>query len=234
GELNTLLAGRTVTLGSLLDAIVTAAGQNQLLSTNLALLQAIQAKLGLSNLNVQLGSLTGEGGLFAQIIAPGGTGQSALNIGVNALDLIFTSIGVATSGHAIQTGLNINLLSLAQITTQVSVIEPPSIAIGGIGAKAYPAQVPTYIRVTTTNGLLGSLLSGLIKLDLPIMIDLVNGSGELTNMCKPELKNAAGQDRANILVNSSLLRMCVGNMSTSDIFSTKDACDTKVSSMELI
>ncbi len=234
GELNTLLAGRTVTLGSLLDAIVTAAGQNQLLSANLALLQAIQAKLGLSNLNVQLGTLTGSNGLFAQIIAPGGSGQSALNVGVNALDLIYTAIGVGTSRHAVETGLNIDLLSLAKITTQVTVIEPPSIAIGGIGARAYTAQVRTYIRVKTDSGLLGTLLSGLIKLDLPIVIDVVSGTGEVTDMCRPELQ-ANGKDRANILVTSSLLQMCVGQIAASDLFSAKDACtSSKLSSMELV
>ncbi|REM67362.1 hypothetical protein DSI38_11475, partial [Mycobacterium tuberculosis] len=137
--LNTLLAGRSVALGDLLNAIVTVAGQNSLLASNIALLQAIQAKLGLTNLMVQLGSLAnGPSGLFAQIISPGGTGASALNVGVSALDLLYTSIGVATANHAIDvSSLNINLLSLAQVSVKAGVIQPPSIGIGGIGAKAY-------------------------------------------------------------------------------------------------
>lgn len=238
GELNTLLAGRSVALGDLLNAIVTVAGQNGLLASNIALLQAIQAKLGLTNLMVQLGSLAdGPRGLFAEIIAPGGSGGGALNIGVGALDLLYTSIGVATSQHAVDAGLNINLLSLAKVTTKVTVIEPPSIAIGGIGAKAYNAQVRTFIHVTTDAGLLGALLAPLIKLDLPIVLDAVTGKGTIADMCTPELQDpVSGKDRVRFTVDSSIANICVGQIATADLFSKSDACNypTTLKNMELI
>lgn len=234
GELNTLLAGRSVALGDLLNAIVTLAGQNSLLSSNIALLQAIQAKLGLSNLMVQLGSLAnGTGGLFAQIVSPGGSGSSALNVGVSALDLLYTSIGVATSKHAVDVGLNLNLLSLATVTTKVIVISPPSIAIGGIGATANNAQVRSYIKVATTDGLLGSLLKWLVKLDLPIVLDAVTGNATITDMCTPALQSSSGQDRVQFLVKSSILNACVGKVSDSDVYSNVNACST-VQPTELI
>jgi uncharacterized membrane protein len=238
GELNTLLAGRSVALGDLLNAIVTVAGQNSLLSSNIALLQAIQAKLGLSNLMVQLGSLVdGPRGLFAQIIAPDGSGSGALNVNVGALDLLYTSIGVATAQHAVDAGLNINLLSLAKVTTQVTVIEPPSIAIGGIGAKAYNAQVRTFIHVTTDAGLLGALLAPLIKLDLPIVVDAVTATGTLMDMCTPALQDpVSGKDRAKISVDSALANVCVGQIAPADLFSKAQVCEypTTLKSMELI
>ncbi|MGJ7500543.1 TadG family pilus assembly protein [Variovorax sp. ZT5P49] len=238
GELNTLLAGRSVALGDLLNAIVTLAGQNSLLSSNIALLQAIQTKLGLSNLMVQLGSLAdGPRGLFAQIISPGGSGSGALNVGVSALDLLYTSIGVATSQHAVDAGLNINLLSLAKVTTKVTVIEPPSIAIGGIGAKAYNAQVRTFIHVTTDAGLLGSLLAPLLKLDLPIVLDAVTGIGTLVDMCTPALQQpTTGKDRAKFQVTSKIANVCVGQIATSDLFSKSTVCSypTTLKDMELI
>jgi hypothetical protein len=238
GELNTLLAGRSVALGDLLNAIVTVAGQSGLLSSNIALLQAIQAKLGLSDLSVQLGTLAdGPRGLFAQIISPGGSGSGALNVGVGALDLLYSSIGVATAQHALDAGLNINLLSLAKVTTKVAVISPPSIGIGGIGATAYNAQVRSFIRVTTDAGLLGSLLSPLVKLDLPIVLDAVNGTGVVTDMCTSALQDpVSGKDRAKFLVKSSIANVCVGQVSPSDLFSKSAVCTypTMLQDMELI
>ena len=238
GELNTLLAGRSVALGDLLNAIVTVAGQSGLLSSNIALLQALQAKLGLSDLSVQLGTLAdGPRGLFAQIISPGGSGSGALNVGVGALDLLYSSIGVATAQHALDAGLNINLLSLAKVTTKVAVISPPSIGIGGIGATAYNAQVRSFIRVTTDAGLLGSLLSPLVKLDLPIVLDAVNGTGVVTDMCTSALQDPVnGKDRAKFLVKSSIANVCVGQVSPSDLFSKSAVCTypTMLQDMELI
>jgi len=235
GELNTLLAGRSVALGDLLNAIVTLAGQNSLLSSNIALLQAIQAKLGLTNLMVQLGSVAnGPRGLFAQIISPAGSGSGALNVGVSALDLLYTSIGVATAQHAIDiSSLNINLLSLAKVSAQAIVISPPSIGIGGIGATAYNAQVRTYIQVTTAAGPLGSVLEALVKLNLPIVLDAVTGTGTITDMCTPTLQSSTGQDRVQFLVKSSILNACVGEVAQADIYSNVNACNT-VQSTELI
>ncbi|MGQ2936890.1 MAG: hypothetical protein ACT6RK_22610, partial [Sphingopyxis sp.] len=110
GELNTLLAAETVQLGPLLNAIVTAGGQDTLLASNAALLNAVATRLGVPNLEVQLGSLaSGPSGLFAEIIAPGANAASALNVGVNALDLLYSAIGVATQKHAVA----VNGLSLA-------------------------------------------------------------------------------------------------------------------------
>lgn len=226
GELNTLLAGRSVALGDLLNAIVTLAGQNSLLSSNIALLQAIQAKLGITNLMVQLGSVAGgPRGLFAEIVSPGGSGSGALNVGVGALDLLYSSIGVATSQHAVDAGLNINLLGLAKVTTQVTVIEPPSVAIGGIGATAYNAQVRTFIHVTTDAGLLGSLLAPLVKLDLPIVLDAVTGTGTITDMCTPALQDpVSGKDRVKFQVTSKIANICVGQIASTDLFSKSTVC----------
>lgn len=238
GELNTLLAGRSVALGDLLNAIVTLAGQDSLLSSNITLLQAIQAKLGLTNLMVQLGSVAnGPRGLFAEITSPGGSGGGALNLGVDALDLLYTSIGVATSQHAVDAGLNLNLLSLAKVTTKVSVVEPPSIAIGGVGAKAYNAQVRSFIHVTTDAGLLGSLLAPLVKLDLPIVVDAVTATGTLLEMCTPGLQDSVtGKDRARISVKSAIANVCVGQIAPADLFSKSQVCEfpTTLKSMELI
>lgn len=237
GQLNALLAGQLQVrpLIDVLNATISLADPQGLLGIKASVLvDAIKAKLGLSSLDISLGSITDSPtGLFAQIVAPGSSANSALNVNVNALDLVYAAIGVATQKHALETGLNINLLSLAKVTTKVAVIEPPSIAIGGIGAKAYTAQVRTYIRVTTDSGLLGGLLSPLIKLDLPIVLDLVTGQGELTKMCTPELK-LNGKDRANIEVTGAILKACIGKIPDSALFSNAKACDADLQDMELL
>ncbi|MGJ7583339.1 hypothetical protein ACSFA3_24575, partial [Variovorax sp. RHLX14] len=141
------------------------------------------------------------------------------------------------SQHAVDAGLNINLLSLAKVTTKVTVIEPPSIAIGGIGAKAYNAQVRTFIHVTTDAGLLGSLLAPLLKLDLPIVLDAVTGIGTLVDMCTPALQQpTTGKDRAKFQVTSKIANVWVGQIATSDLFSKSTVCSypTTLKDMELI
>lgn len=231
GELNTLLAAQQVTLGQLLDAIVMVADADSLLATNLALVTAIQAQLGVDDLLVQLGSLSGASGLLALIEAP--TTSAALDVGISALDLVYSAIGVATKNHAVA----VDLGSIANlVSTKVVVIEPPSVAIGGIGATAYTAQVRTFVDVDT-----GSLpvIGSLVRVKLPIMIDLVKGQGTITDMCSAELRSPAGEDRAEIEVQASVAKVCVGRPGANpanedEIFSTRASCDADLANEELL
>lgn len=234
GELNTLLAAQTVQLGSVLNAIVTAGGQDTLLASNAALLNAVIARLGVSDLQVQLGSLAGgPSGLFAEIIAPGTNAASALNVGVNALDLLHSAIGVATQKHAVA----VNGLSLAGLVSAKTVlIEPPSVAIGGVGATAYTAQLRTWIEVNTSNL---PVINQFAQIKLPIMIDVVNGRGTLTEMCTPALRKPDGTERASIAVNASIAKVCVGRpganpANENQIFSTSASCDQNLADEDLL
>lgn len=234
GELNTLLAAETVQLGPLLDAIVTLGGQDTLLASNAALLNAVATRLGVPDLQVQLGSLAGgPSGLFAEVIAPGANAASALNVGVNALDLLHSAIGVATQKHAVA----VNGLSLASLVSAKTVlIEPPSVAIGGVGATAYTAQLRTWVEVDTGNL---PLIGHLARVKLPIMIDVVNGRGTLTEMCTPALRAPDGRERAAIAVNASILKVCVGRpganpANENEIFSTSASCDQNLADEDLL
>lgn len=234
GELNTLLAANTVQLGPLLNAIVTAGGQDTLLASNAALLNAVATRLGVPNLEVQLGSLaSGPSGLFAEIIAPGANAASALSVGVNALDLLYSAIGVATQKHAVA----VNGLNLAGLVSAKTVlIEPPSVAIGGVGATAYTAQLRTWIEFSTSNL---PVINQLAHIKLPIMIDLVNGRGTLTEMCTPALRKPDGTERASIAVNASIVKVCVGRpganpANENEIFSTSASCDQNLADEDLL
>ena len=234
GELNTLLAAETVQLGQLLNAIVTLGGQDTLLASNAALLNAVATRLGVPDLEVQLGSLAnGPSGLFAEIVAPGANAASALNVGVNAMDLLYSSIGVATQKHA----LAVNGLSMAGLVSAKTVlIEPPSVAIGGVGATAYTAQLRTWIEVNTSNLL---VIGQLVQVKLPIMVDVVNGRGTLTEMCTPALRKPDGTERASIAVNASIVKVCVGRpganpANENQIFSTSASCDQTLADEDLL
>lgn len=239
GEFNALLAGRQIGLGQILDATATLAGRSDLLASNITLVNQVNTKLAASNLLVRLGTdpatYSGPRGLFANIIAPDATTGSALNTQVSALDIISTAIAVASQNHAVDIpSLNVNLLGLVKVTAKVGVVEPPSIAIGSVGAKAYTAQVRSYTRIETTNTLLGSLLNPLVKLDLPIVLDTVTGLGTITELCTPGLQDAQKNDRASITVQSSIAKLCVGNVAPADLFSKSAVCDTNLGNMELI
>lgn len=226
GEFNALLAAHEVSLGALLDAVVQVAGQDGLLGTNLALLQALEAQLGISDLMVRLGSDGGVSGLFAEVVAP--TTSAALNTSINALNLLQTAIGVATSQRAVD--LDLGLLPSHVVTAKVAVIEPPSIGIGGVGATAYTAQVRTFVDIDTQNlPIVGSLL----RLKLPLIIDVVNGKGTITELCSADLRTPGGVERAEIEVDASVAKICVGKL-PEPLFSTSASCEQGLQDEQLL
>lgn len=246
--LNALL-DTSVSLGQLLDAVVKAGSRGDLVGANATLVSAIKAKLNVDQLNVKLGSLTSTPSLFTLINTPGAS--SALDAQINALDLIQAAVGVATGSRSIDIpGLNVSLLGLANVTAKAGLVEPPSIAIGTKGITAYTAQVRTFIHVKTSG-----VLSNLLKINLPIALDLVAAKGTLQELCKPDLLSASGEQQAQISVDGAILKGCIGkisnsagtqdcSLSTGDaryqacfdslIFSKKDACEQNLSSLELI
>ncbi|WP_430391643.1 TadG family pilus assembly protein [Dyella sp. 20L07] len=232
GNLNTLLASQLSAhaLIDVLNAIVTVAGQQSLASANATLINAITTQIGVTPSTVTLGSTaSGPGGLFAQIVAPDNAAQAALNAQVNALQLITTAIGVATGKHAVTAQGSVtpaNLLGLPiNITYNTSVIEPPSIGIGGIGTTAYTAQVRTFLKISTPPTGAIPLLGGLINIsvNLPIAIDLVDAQATLNGLCTTT--DSSGNPQATIGVTSSVLKMCVGNITAANAFSTVSSCD---------
>jgi len=227
GGLNELLDDQSLSVGDLLDAIVTVAGQQSLTDANLTLINSITANIpNLSLQQVTLGSTSGAGGLFAQIVAPDNSIQAALHAQVNALQLISTAIGIATGKHAITTDTNCgSLLGLVGLncTIATSVVEPPSIGIGGIGATAYNAQVRTFIHIYTSASGIGIPLVGTVEINLPIAIDLADAQATVTDLC--DETDAEQRQLATIAVSSSLLKMCVGNFTEDEAFSTAAGCD---------
>lgn len=231
GGLNQLLASsvQAHALIDVLNAVVNAAGQQQLLSANATLVNAVTAAIGSAPGQVTLGSNGPTSGLFAQITAPDSAGvQSALNAQVSALQLISTSIAVATGQHALSGNLSTpaNAIPGLNISTAFAVIEPPQIGIGGVGATASTAQVRAFVNVQFNSAsipLVGALLSPLvsISLNLPIAIDLVNAQATVTSLCT---QTNGSPQTATFNVTSSILQMCVGGITQASAFSTAGSC----------
>ncbi|WP_314404930.1 TadG family pilus assembly protein [Stenotrophomonas rhizophila] len=230
GDFNALLAAHKVSLGQLLDATASVLSQSGVAHVDMrALKDALAAKLDINQLNLQLGSNAAGSGLFGSIVAPDGPASAALQAEVNALDLITTSISIANGGRGVAVN-NLSILGLVQ--AQTAVIEPPSIAIGGVGARAYNAQVRVKLDIDS-NKLslgLGKVLAALgIRLRLPVYADVTNAMGTLTG-----LQCAAQPATATIRVESSVLRACVGKVDAATQFSTRNVCDASLQNEQLL
>lgn len=221
GGLNELLAVSKLSVGDVLDAVVTVAGQDGLLGANIELVNALQAQLGINDLAVQLGtdpSINNTTGLFALIETAGVSGKSALDVGVDALSIVNASLGIATK----QQGVNLNLGGnnlLTGLKAGVRIVEPQSIGIGGVGATANNAQLRINVDLNTTQGLTGILALLGTSIKLPLTIDTVQAVATVTSIdC-----NATPQT-ASIRVDTAVANACLGRVSPSALWSTKEVC----------
>ena len=249
-DFNAVLAAEEVSLGALLDAAVTVAGQSELVGLNTQLLEALRVPLSVPTLNdivVQLGSDAAGGGVFAAVTS---SADAALNVELDALGLVSTAIQLATAGHGIEVALatpTLGPLLGADLDVRVGIIEPPSIAIGGVGATAYSAQTRVFAHVQLDTGdipLAGNLLGLLgtsITVDLPIIIDLAAAKGTVADLCTPSLKSLseppqcpAGEDCAEIDVEAQIAKICVGKLDDAALFSTSESCDVGLTGQKLL
>lgn len=214
----------TCTLEALLGAVSTVASQQNLVSA-----------LGLSvtqlNLPVQLfDNATGRGGIFALVNTA--NGQAALNANVNALELLTAMIGVANGHRFADVPLGVSVPGVLNSQIRVGIVEPPSIGMGGVGATAFTSQVRLYSRIQAPAPPVSAALSNLLSVDLPMVIDVVNGQGTITAMCNA--RDANGNQTATIAVNAPILRTCVGNIDATANFATHTACDVNLQNQQIL
>lgn len=227
-DFNRLLSVNKISLAQLVDATATVVGRDSTVGVQLrALSDLVATQLDINKLNIVLGSQAGGGGLFAEVVSPDGTVGSALESKINVLNLISTAISIANDGN----GVTIKGLDLLGINIQGGVVEPPSIAIGGVGTRAYNAQVRLMVDVDSNNLFaLGPLLNLLgTRLHLPLHVDVANGMGTLTG-----IQCGGSPPKATIQVDSSVLRACVGNVDPAQRFSKANVCDATLQNEQLL
>ncbi|KRG37330.1 hypothetical protein ARC20_16765 [Stenotrophomonas panacihumi] len=217
GELNGLLTQSQVSVGQLLQVMAALANQQQLAGVDLSVLQQRLASANLDSAQLQLGSNDATTGLFASVVAPDGDANSALDVQLNALDVLGSAISVGNGHNAV----NVQQLKLlGAVTAQASIVEPASIGIGPVGTTAYNAQVRVRLDIDTDQlALLSPVIKLLgIRLHLPIYIDAVDGYARLK-----DVDCASTPKRANFDVLSSISNICVGKP-TGDWRSTRELC----------
>ncbi|MGE8689357.1 MAG: TadG family pilus assembly protein [Achromobacter sp.] len=200
-----LAAIENLTLGQLLNATLSVLDDMGTASADLGLLtNAIHTALEVMPLDLPV-KLFGDGGVL-DLSVEGAGAHSALQATVNARNVLETALVVANGENLIDLGLNVPLLG---IDAQVRVVEPPTVAIGGVGTQAASAGIRVYLRVTTANiPLVGPLLASTLNtvVDLPIIIDVGQSTGTLTKLCAAPLT----QEQATIDVTSSVASVCLG------------------------
>lgn len=226
GDLNNLLNAQQVSVGQLLDVMAGVGQQQGVADVDVGLLRSRLASLGIDNLLLRLGSANGSSGLFANIAA-GASASSALDADINALNLVTTSLQIANGRNAVAIP-SLNVLGLVQ--GKVSVVEPPSIAIGPVGTTAYNSQVRLSLDIDSDQI---PVLSAALKLlgtriKLPIYIDVVDGFGRLSRI------DCSSQPRqATVDVTSSVSNICIGR-ATVPWNSTRELCTSGVENENLV
>ena len=131
--------------------------------------------------------------------------NAALNVDLGIGELLKTAIGVGLNGHAVDVP-NLNLLGLVQV--KASVVEPPSIAVGGVGVMAKTSQVRLGIHIDTKKlVVLGPLLDAIgLRINLPINLDAVSAEGVLDAIYCVDSQPAIDVD-----VTSRVARVSIGN-----------------------
>lgn len=197
-----------LTLADILNAAATVAGPQLLQADVDALKKAINATLAVSDLNVPV-KLFGEGGIFAVVDTT--DPAAALQAVVGLSDLVSTGVLVANGKNMVNLSLN-NVAFIVEGGIQI--IEPPSIAIGGIGAEAHSAQIRIYLLARTDSiPVVGPLLrtTGTF-VNLPIIIEVAQSKGTLTNVCAAPLTTS----QAEIEVTTSAVNLCIGRFQDMD------------------
>ena len=227
GELNNLLATKQISVAKLLDVMADLADQQGVANINLGLLQQKLLGVGLSDVLVQLGSTATSSGLFATIAGGSNAASGALDVDLNALDLLGTSISIANSKHAVA----IPQLDLPLKRDRDSIDEPSSIAIGPIGTTAYNSQVRLFLDIDSQHlplGL-GQVLSFLgTRIKLPTYIDVIDGFGRLS-----AINCSAQPATATVDVESPIANICIGK-ATTPWDSTRELCSTGLGNEQLI
>ncbi|MCL7713505.1 TadG family pilus assembly protein [Stenotrophomonas mori] len=226
GELNHLLSTQQLSVGKLLELAADAARAQGLLDVGVGLLEQELARVGLRDVMVQLGSTATSGGLFASIVGGSQAASSALDLDVNALDLLGTSISIANAKHAVE----VNGLSVVGIDVMASVVEPASIAIGPVGTTAYNSQVRLFLDIDSKRiPAVGAVLDWLgTRIRLPTYIDVIDGFGRLD-----AIDCSARPVTATVDVTSAIANICIGKAST-PWDSTRDLCGTGLAEEQLV
>jgi uncharacterized membrane protein len=174
GQVGTLdaLLNSEMQVAELLELFANAADQNGAADVQaIAAMQNI-ASLAVSNATVRLADILA-------VTTP--DTNAAATVGLNALSLITTAAMIANGENAINLPLAVNVSSLASIQAQVTVIEPPQLAVG---PAAGDGDMCTEVRTAQLRARVGVLVNIplLARIDLALNTEVAQGSAGLRSI----------------------------------------------------
>jgi uncharacterized membrane protein len=174
GQVGTLdeLLDTNMQVADLLELFANAAGQNGAADVQaIAAMQTI-ANLAVNNASVRLGDVLA-------VTTP--DTNAAATVGLNALSLITTAAMIANGTNAINFPLAVNVPSIANINAQVTVIEPPQLAVG---PAAGDGEMCTEVRTAQIRARVGVLINIplLARIDLALNTEVAQGSAGLRSI----------------------------------------------------
>ncbi|OBY89330.1 hypothetical protein A6723_026865 [Pseudomonas sp. AU11447] len=215
GKVDSLL-GANVTAAQLLQAMVNAADASQLANVNTSLLRTALATINVPTANLTLGQIL-------SVVAPDSVRDTALNAGVNLLDLLMATALVANKNNAVDLDLKGKNIAGVVPTVKLQVISPPTIAIGypGKDSAGNWRTVAKNAQVQLVVGANANLLGlNLVKLALSLKVGVAEGYAALDSIqcggvgqsAIVNVKARPGVASANIDANVSLLSGASGSL----------------------
>lgn len=160
------LLNTSMQVGDLLDLVASAAAQNAL-----ADLQAISAMQTIANVTVKNATLKLGDVLAVSTLDT----NAAASVALNALSIITTAAMIANGANAITLPLGINIPSLTSINAQVTVTEPPQLAIGPAAENGALCTVARTAQIRARVAVLVNI-PVLARIDLALGVQVAPGS----------------------------------------------------------
>lgn len=222
GTINGVL-NAPITVGNFLDAYVQALSRSpQAATIDLAFVQkqvaAIEAQLG--DIPINLGSVLN---VNANTVDP----TAALNTQVNALDILNAVLLAADSKNAVALPLaTVTVPGVANISVGASVVEPPQIAIGGVGTTAHTAQIRLSLSVSALNN---PLTGNQSLLSIPLYLEVAPTDATITGIdCGVPGANGTPMDNITIETKPGVLNAFLGNLGANAIANTSQSWPTLI------
>lgn len=166
------VANTSVSLANLVNATIQALSPTQAANIGIAALQQDLVNLTTGTLGVTMLKISDILDLGAA------NGVAALDTQINVLDLLNVStLQAANKNNFLSSNVNVDLGPLGLVGLQLSLIEPPKMAVGGEGATATSAQLRLALNVQALK-----LAPGYSVANLPLYIDLAPGTAKLTSL----------------------------------------------------
>lgn len=178
GQVGTLqgLLNTDMQVGDLLALFANAANQSGVADLQIVAAMQTIANLAVNQASVRLGDILA-------VTTP--DASAAATVGLNALSLISTTAMVANGQHALTIPLAINIPSITSINAQVTIVEPPQLAIGPAAGEG---ALCTTVRTAQVRAKVGVLVNIplLASIDLALGAEVAPGSAGLRTIVQDD------------------------------------------------